>query len=268
MLGYVIALAIVATIVVLAYLYYKRNCCAGDACGSIVGCALAALTGVRTDCGLYGASKPPAACPPGSEFYGSACYKPCPPGYTRTAACTCAEATQTETDCGKYGQSVPPNTCPPGTEFYGGACYKHPDLSSNNWAGVRIGTNYTRTAACSITVPGGPPVWTDCGLFGMADNGAVGEANGPTCPPDADLWGGLCYRGKCPPGWTRTASCTCAKGGPWTDCSRFGMVAGGMVGQANGPTCGSGSELWGGLCYSAPCPSGTHRTAPCSCQDN
>ena len=100
------------------------------------------------------------------------------------------------TDCNKFGPSGVPTSCPVGSEFYGSACYKNPDP-----------TRFVRTAVCTVWDNNYSHLWTDCEKFGIS--GTVGSKTGPGCPPNTDLWGGLCYK-KCPDKYKRTAICTCS----------------------------------------------------------
>jgi len=191
---------------------------------------------------------------------------------------SCVVGGKVDTNCDTYGDAQPigatdgPQCADPNTELYAGGCYK------------KCSAGLHRTAVCTCS---DIEITTDCGQYG--DPKPLGDVDGPQCDPSqGEYYAGLCYR-KCPPGYDRTAACTCKKGSIDTDCSAYGMAS------AIQASCPPGTELWGGLCYTdqckqdggnrtasctcdfggyqgvefqcgGDCPPGTHRTAACSCQ--
>lgn len=244
------------------------------------------LTGatIITDCGKFGNSKPlgdpagPFCNYPNTELYAGLCYGKCPPGNKRTSFCTCSDL-DIQTDANKYGDGRPigdplgPNCADPNTELYAGLCYKKCPIGS------------TRTAACTCQTGS---IVTDCGKYGSS------KVPDPNCPAGTAYWGGLCYTdlcekqgGKrtasctcdfgpyagiitdctrfynkpCPPGYSKTAICTCQKGGIVTNCADYGSSVTPKY------TCPSNTDYFEGLCYSGKCPAGMPRTAACTCSN-
>ncbi|ARA71953.1 hypothetical protein BNJ_00120 [Kaumoebavirus] len=136
------------------------------------------------------------------------------------------------TDCPKYGQSRDRSKgCPGGYSEYGGRCYVN--CPSGSW----------RTAASTC------------------DFGAIETRNtNANYNPPAPYW----QQGSCPElgsPWVRTGIYTCQKGGPVTipayaDSRDFNYW------------CNGDEDDYGGRCYREKCPSGTSRTAACTCRKN
>ena len=139
-----------------------------------------------TDCDRYKKDRyAPKICPNGREYYAGMCYKPCPPGYTRTAAYTCSRGAPDYNPALYNNDRYLPTNCPVGKEYYGSTC-----VSS-------CPSGYERTAACSCKFG---DIYTDCGAFGPRQGMVCGEGKVES--------GGLCYNA-CPYNGKRTAICTC-----------------------------------------------------------
>nr|QQV29368.1 hypothetical protein K-LCC10_0113 [Kaumoebavirus] len=138
-------------------------------------------------------------------------------------------------------------------------------------------------------------VWTDCPKYGQSRDKSRG------CPGGYSEWGGLCMI-NCPSGSNRTASSTCdfgsietrntsanynppapywqqgscpELGNPWVRTGIYTCQKGGPVtipdyARSAGWNywCNGDEDDYGGRCYREKCPSGTHRTAACTCQKN
>lgn len=291
---------------------------------------------VTTNCSLYGTSHAlgssggPICTAANTEYYAGFCYNSCPSGYTRTAACTCQRGSLPVTDCTKYGsQGTPQQSCPSGYSLFQGLCYTNQcevdggtrtasdtcdfgsyqgvDTDCSKYYNQSCPIGYNKTAICSCqkggivtdagrydvtqtptqSCPSGQQLYgglcytscpsglnrtaactcsdpnydlqTDCTKYGSTNQ----VPNG--CPAGSDYFGSVCYSAACPSGSKRTASCTCQSGtGPTTDCSKYGDPQ--ALGSPQGPQCAAGQDYFAGLCYSAQCPSGSKRTAACSCQ--
>lgn len=177
-----------------------------------------------TDCARFGNSSEPTRCPDGREIYNSTCVLACPEGWSRTAACTCQRGTGPITDCGRFGEISSPDRCdePGFRDWWGLRCYTD---QCNNDGG-------RRTASCTCDFGPIRDVVTDCGRF---------------------------YNQPCPPGWHKTAICTCQQGGIVTDCGRYG--------ESRDAKCPTDSDEFAGSCYRQRCPEGYRRTASCTCDN-
>ena len=158
------------------------------------------------DCSLYSNAASVGfpggpACGPNEEYYAGLCYSKCPPDLPRTAACTC-DSFKIVTDCSRYGNGIIPGfpggpECKEGEDLHGGVCYKAACPSHQN-----------RTAACTCD---DYKTETNCKDFGDGRSLLDPERLGPQCEDDEDYMLGLCYRTKCPEGYTRSAACTCQR---------------------------------------------------------
>jgi hypothetical protein len=265
---------------------YLRTSACGCTKGSII-----------TDVIRFGPKDLPRTCPNGRDWYGSACYKGCHAGYSRTAACTCQKGSfrtscpdygfKTALQCSggktkigalcyegcpdggervdacscKFGDTIitdcirypsrsitPPNSCPDEYEKFASACY---------------GKCPSDTGRVSFCTCGNLDIITNCGLFG--DAAALLQVNGPTCGPDTEYYGGLCY-GKCPEDMNRTAAWTCSNYDGKIDCFKYGDAK--LIGDDEGPKCDlTKQDKYLLSCFEGKCPEGKPRTALVTCSD-
>jgi hypothetical protein len=214
------------------------------------------LKGLQTNCDALNGGAPslPDSCPDYQEDFASGCYGKCLPGYGRNGLCSCTNY-KLVTNCTLYGNGRAVGdplgpTCLPGQDRYGLKCYSGacPD-----------GMSRTGPCACSDHKR-----VTNCTLYG--DARYSNDPLGPKCEDGEEMFRGQCYPA-CPDGMQRVSECRCSNYVFEIDCSKYGDGRGYLDTTGMGPTCAPGSQFFGGICYSNPCPDGMRRESACTCSD-
>lgn len=214
---------------------------------------------------------PPKNCPAGLEYYGGACYNPCPAGYHRTAALTCQKG-QTWTSS-KFGVD---ETCQSGLVDDAGLCYPACPPNYHGVGPLCWPNTYGRGAGivpkpvscskteCRDTIDCGSGVGFFKHLFTKGCSGGIHcntSCSSEQCwDTHSDNQAGLCYVPP-KPGYYCDGP-VCYANGPSSTPRGAGYVPG-----APGPNgCNPGTEEYAGLCYNS-CPAGYSRTAALTCSD-